>query len=247
MMVHSEEQKKDVILFGYGKFGRHMYAHLSASGHYVKLATMVDSNYNEAIEDRIKDIKRFNPKHNDSIRMLGVNPSKHLLYCAMDHTSNNLFLVLSLRELYHDAMIVAISNSEENTRKLKYAGADIVIDIYEASAQHLVTNLTKPAVAEAISTIIFEKNDLRIAEIVLKDGTQLEGKRAAQIDFYSRGLILVAVIDKELGDELIYLSRGVDHKFDAGDTLVLAGKADDILFFKRELADGETLSQQKKE
>jgi len=239
-MVH-EESKKDVILFGYGKFGRHMYAHLSASGHHVKLATMADSNYEEAIEDRIKDVKRFNPKHNDSIRMLGINPSKHLLYCAMDHTSNNLFLVLSLRELYHDAIIVAISNSDENTRKLKFAGADTIIDIYEASAQHLVTNLTKPAVAEAISTIIFEKNDLRIAEIVLTPDTILEGKHAAEIDFYGKGLILVAIIDKELGDELIYLSKGIDHKFDAGDTLVLAGRVDDIFAFKRELA-GKTVS-----
>ncbi len=235
-MMYTEENKKEVILFGYGKFGRHMYHHLSQGGHHVKLATMVESNYEEASADRIKDIKRFNPKHNDSIRMLGINPAKHLLYCAMEHTSNNLFLVLSLRELYHDAMIVAISNSEENTRKLKYAGADTVIDIYEASAQHLVTNLTKPAVAEAISTIFFEKNNLKIAEILLESDTLLEGKHAAEIDFYGRGLILVAVIDREMGDELIYLSRGVDHKFDAGDTLVLAGKADDILSFKMELA-----------
>jgi voltage-gated potassium channel len=235
-MAYIEESKKEVILFGYGKFGRHMYTHLSQSGHHVKLATMVESNREEAMADRIKDIKHFNPKHNDSIRMLGINPSKHLLYCAMEHTSNNLFLVLSLRELYHDAVIVAISNSEENTRKLKYAGADTVIDIYEASAQHLVTNLTKPAVAEAISTIFFEKNNLKIAEILLDSDTMLEGKHAAEIDFYSRGLILVAVIDREMGDELIYLSRGVDHKFDAGDTLVLAGKADDILSFKMELA-----------
>jgi len=239
-MLHSEEGKKDVILFGYGKFGRHMYAHLNSSGHHVKLATMVESNYEEAVADRIKDIKRFNPKHNDSIRMLGINPAKHLLYCAMDHTSSNLFLVLSLRELYHDAMIVAISNSDENTRKLKYAGADTIIDIYEASAQHLVTNLTKPAVAEAISTIIFEKNDLRIAEIVLDRDTPLEGKHTTEIDFYGKGLILVAIIDKELGDELIYVSKGVDHKFDAGDTLVLAGRTEDIFAFKGELRSAQS-------
>jgi len=236
-MKQNEEHKKDVILFGYGKFGRHLYTHLNRSGHHVKLATMVDANHQEAVEDRIKDIKRFNPKHNDSIRMLGINPAKHLLYCAMDHTSNNLFLVLSLRELYHDAVIVAISNSDENTRKLKYAGANTIIDVYEASSQHLVTNLTKPAVAEAINTIVFEKNDLRIAEIILNPDTFLEGKYTAQVDFYARGLILVAIIDKEMGDELIYISKGVDHKFDGGDTLVLAGKADDVLAFKKELED----------
>ena len=235
-MKRIEESKKEVILFGYGKFGRQMYAQLSESGYHVKLATMQESNDQDAIEDNVKDIKRFNPKRNDSIRMLGINPVEHLLYCAMDHTSSNLFLVLSLRELYHDAVIVAVSNSEENTRKLKYAGANTIIDIYEASAQHLITNLTKPAVAEALNTIVFEKNDLKISEIVLEPDTILEKKFASQIDFYSKGLILVAIIDKEIGDDLIYISKGVDHKFDGGDTLVLAGKSNDILAFRRELS-----------
>lgn len=234
-MIRKEEVKKEVILFGYGKFGRQMYARLSASGHHVKLATMVGSEHEEAVADRIREIKHFNPKHNDSIRMLGINPAKHLLYCAMDHTANNLFLVLSLRELYHDAMILAVSNSDENTRKLKYAGANTVIDIYEASAQHLVTNLTKPAVAEAINAIIFEKNDLKIAEILLTSDTILARKQVSEFDFYSRGLILVAIIDREIGDALIYLSKGIDHNFDRGDTLVLAGKSNDIIAFKNEL------------
>ena len=232
--MHTVNDKKDVILFGYGKFGRHMYTHLTQGGYHVKLAVMLEANYEEAVANHIKDIKRFNPKHNDSIRMLGINPEKHLLYCAMEHTSNNLFLVLSLRELYRDATIVAISNSDENTRKLKYAGADTIIDIYEASSQHLVTNLTKPAVAEAINTIVFEKNDMRIAEILLDEDTELSRMHAADIDFYSRGLILIAIIDKELGDELIYMSKGIDHILDSGDTLVLAGREDDILAFKNE-------------
>jgi len=227
--------KREIILFGYGKFGRHMYTQLTSNGYSVKLATMQEQNHQSATENHIKDIKKFNPKHNDSIKMIGINPNKHMLYCAMDHTSSNLFLVLSLRELYRDATIVAVSNSSENSRKLKYAGADTIIDIYEASAQHLVTNITKPAVAEALNTIVFEKNDLKIAEIVLEDDTFLEGRYTAQIDFYSRGLILIAIIDKEIGDELIYITKGIDHKFDGGDTLIVAGTSDDILKFKDEL------------
>ncbi|WP_295421128.1 NAD-binding protein [Sulfurovum sp.] len=235
-MRRTEGVHKEVILFGYGKFGRHMYAQLSQSGYRVTLAVMQESNYQNAVEDGIEEIRRFNPKRNSSIKMLDIDPQKHLLYCAMDHTSSNLFLVLSLHELFHDAVIVAVSNSDENTRKLKYAGADTVIDIYEASAQHLVTNLTKPAVSEALNTIVFEKNDLKIAEIVLEPNTMLEKKYVSQIDFYSRGLILVAIIDKELGDELIYIGKGVDHKFDGGDTLILAGRSNDILAFRKELS-----------
>ncbi|HHD77752.1 MAG TPA: TrkA family potassium uptake protein [Campylobacteraceae bacterium] len=234
-MKRQIDKKKEVVLFGYGKFGRQMYNRLVQNGHHVILATSKESNFEDAVRDNIQDIRHFTPKRNDSIKMLGIDPAKQLLYCAMDHTSNNLFLVLSLRELYRDAVIVAVSNSEENQRKLKYAGADTVIDIYDASAQHLVTNLTKPAVAEALNNIIFENNELKVAEIKLEPGTFLDQKSASQIDFYSRGLIMIAIIDKELGDDLIYASRGIDHKFDAGDTLIVAGRIEDIVAFKKEL------------
>lgn len=234
-MKRYEDIGKEIMLFGYGKFGKHLYEHLRDSGYRVRVATMITANHEDALRDEIEDIQIFNPKHNDSIYSLGINPARHLLYCAMDRTSNNLFLVLSLRELYHDATIVVISNSDENTRKLRYAGADTIINIYDSSAQYIITSLAKPAVSEAINTIVFEKNDLKIAEILMEAGTPFEGKRTAQVDFHVRGLILIAIIDKELGDELVYLSKGIDHKIDAGDTLVLAGTTDAVNAFRKEL------------
>jgi voltage-gated potassium channel len=234
-MQRIDGEKKEIVLFGYGKFGKQMYKHLKNKGHEVVLATSDDNNHKDATNDNITDVRHFTPKRNDSIKQLNLNPQTQLFYCTMDHTSYNLFLVLSLRELFHDATIVAVSNSEENTRKLQYAGANTIIDIYEASAQHIITNITKPAVAEALNNIVFEDNDLKIAEITLDPNSTLEKKRASSVDFYSRGLILIAIIDKELSDKLIYINKGIDHIFDAGDTLVFAGKTEDIVNFKKEL------------
>lgn len=234
-MKRIDGETKDIVLFGYGKFGKQMYKHLINKGHNIILATSHENNHQDAVEENI-NAHTFTPKHNDSIKKLNLNPEKQLFYCTMDHTSDNLFLVLSLREIYHNANIVAISNSEENSRKLKYAGANTIIDIYEASAQHIITNITKPAVAEALNTIVYEHNDLKIAEVTLEVNSALEKKSAFSIDFYSRGIILIAIIDKELSDELIYINSGTEHIFDAGDTLVFAGKIDDILAFKQELS-----------
>lgn len=236
MMRRNDGEKKDIVLFGYGKFGKQMYRHLKNKGHKVILATSDEKNHMDALNDNIPDIRHFTPKRNDSIMQLNLDPKQQLFYCTMDHTSYNLFLVLSLRELFHDATIVAVSNSEENTRKLQYAGADTIIDIYEASSQHIITNITKPAVAEALNNIIFEDNDLKIAEITLEPNSMLDKKSTSSVDFSSKGLILIAIIDKELSDKLIYINKGIDHIFDAGDTLVFAGKTQDIVNFKKELS-----------
>ncbi len=227
--------KPRVYLFGFGKYGRHFYQHLSEAGYLVTVATLRQKNYTAAVEAGIEDLKSFNPKDSDSLRALGIDPAQHMLYCTMDDTANNLFLILSLREVYHDANIVAISNSEENSRKMLYAGANVIIDVYDASAQHIVTNLTKPAVSEALNTIVFGKNDLRIAELPIQPHSPLEGRFANEINFRKKGVILIAIIDKELGDDLVYLSRGVNHRFDAGDILVLAGPIAAIQAFRGEM------------
>ncbi len=232
--------EKSIVLFGYGKFGRAMYRQLKAEGFHIRMATMNEVNYEAARRDEIADVRRFNPKHNDSIRALGIDEKRHLLYCVMDHTANNLFLVLSLRELYHNASIIAISNSEENTRKLRFAGADTIINIYDASAQHIISALSKPAVHEAIGAIVYGRNGLRIAEVELPEGTPLHGKKVGEIDFRAYGLILIAIIDRELGERLIYLSKGIDHVLDGGDMLVLAGTGEAIEHFRRDAVDPTT-------
>ena len=45
------------------------------------------------------------------------------------------------------------------------------------------------------------------------------------------GVILIAIIDKELGQELIFTDHRINHKLDAGDTLVVMAKNDDLKKF----------------
>ncbi len=218
-----DRKKQSIVLFGYGKFGRTIYRRLKEDGFGIRIAVMQDYNYEDALADGVIDVRKFNPKKNDSIFKLDIEPEKHMLYCTMDHTANNLFLVLSLRELYRDATIVAISNSEESSRKLRFAGADIIINIYDASSEQIINALTRPAVREAINTIVYERNDIKIAEIIIEAGSIYDGKELQDISFRSQGVVLIAIIDKEQSDQLTYISRGENHKLDAGDTLVVVG------------------------
>jgi len=227
-----QEMKKSIILFGYGKFGRAIYRRLKEDGFAIRVAVMKENNYQDALADGVIDVRKFNPKKNSSIFKLDIDPQKHMLYCTMDHTANNLFLVLSLRELFHDAVIVAISNSEESSRKLRFAGANIIINIYDASTEQIINALTRPAVREAINTIVYERNDIKIAEITLEENSKYDGVYLKDIPLRTQGIVLIAIIDKEQSDQLIYISRGENHKLDAGDTLVVVGNVDALKKFQ---------------
>ena len=222
---------RKIILFGYGNFGRQLYKHLSLLGYVVTVLSTKDEYINRAENDGI-DVLKFDITKNSDILALNINQSRDLIYCAMNQTANNLFLVLTLRTLLPHANLIAISNSSENTRKLEYAGANSVIDLYEATSRRVVNILTKPAVTKALDDIIYKQNNIKMAEIELPKKSFLDGAFVHDINFKKMGVILVAIIDKELGHELVFTDHRINHKLDAGDVLVIVAKDDDLKSFK---------------
>jgi voltage-gated potassium channel len=207
---------------------------LTAIGYQVRVITGLD-DYVELESDKDVDITRINIKRNDDIFSLNINADETIFYCAMNQTATNLFLVLTLKSLYPKSDVVSISNSNETTRKLKYAGASSVIDLYEATSRRIVNVLTKPAVSKALDEIVYNQNDLQMLEIELPQDTFLEGRYVNEINFRQMGLILIAIIDKELGYELVFTDHRINHKLDSGDILVIVAKKEDIERFKEKL------------
>jgi len=226
---------ENILLFGYGSFGRQLYKNLSNMGHNIRVVTSLEEHEN-SVEDNVEIIK-INIKRNDDILSLNIDQEIDMLYCSMNKTANNLFLVLTLRTLFPKANIIAISNSFENTRKLKYAGANSVIDLYEATSRRIVNILTKPAVTKALDEIVYHQNDLKMAEIVLPKNSPIDGKFVREIEFKKMGVILIAIIDKELGHELIFTDHRINHKLDFGDTLVVVAEDNSLNKFKKYLME----------
>ncbi len=220
-----------IFIFGYGSFGKHLYKHLYK--HDKNITVVIDNSQTQEVKECKANVVNINIKQNDDIRSLGIDPKNDIIYCAMNKTANNLFLVLTLKTLFDDINIIAIANSFENARKLKYAGATNVIDLYEATARRFVNILTKPAVTKAIDEIIYKENDLKMAEIVLPQNSAIDQKLLSQFDFKAHGIVLIAIIDKEKGNELYFVDHRIDHKLDGGDTLVVVAKNEDLEKFKR--------------
>jgi len=95
----------------------------------------------------------------------------------------------------------------------------------------------------ALDEIVYKQNDLKMLEIELPENSFLEGKYVNEIKFRQMGIILIAIIDKELGHELVFTDHRINHKLDAGDILVIVAKKENISKFQEMLKKGINYEQ----
>ena len=232
-MFDTKKERREIILFGYGKLGHRVYEMLSPYFSKITVVEQADELIQDAKDHGI--VKSFTADFKQDQELIDLGLEGKILFCAMDEMAMNIFLVLSLKSMTKNATIISISTSAENTRKLKFIGADKVIDIYEASANRIVDIITRPAVTRVLDEVIFVDNGISLEEIEIPSHSFLEGKYVHDIDFKAFDLILVGITDKEMGDDFIFVSRGIDHKFDAGDILVLLGESHALENFYKKL------------
>jgi voltage-gated potassium channel len=224
--------KKDVLIFGYGRFGSSIAKSIKAYGANVRVAVNNKDEFSKAIEEKM-EVEYFNLENDDSIERLEISENLYLI-CAMDNNHENLFLSLSLRDLFSKSYILAISDSIHVSDKLRMAGVNRVIDIYSISGNMIKNILDIPVATKFLQGFINQSHDYIFKEIKIGENSPLNGKKLSKIDFDSYNLIFIGMIDEELGNQFVFNTVGYDHKIDKNDIIVCVGKEQDIYRFKLE-------------
>lgn len=229
---------KQVILFGYGKFGQSVADTLLEREVSVTLVESDDERYLKALKKGFARCLHMDVTDDEALADLPVESGDKLV-CVMDDDHLNVFLVLSLRALYPKNRILALSDSIHATRKLKRAGADQVIDLYDISANRIHNILTKPIATRFLEGFLDSKHEYSFKQIVIPEGSFLHGRTLAEVDFRRYGVIFIGMIDVELGHSFIFVTTGMEHKLDAGDIIVCIGHDDDLQRFKELIKEPE--------
>ena len=75
-----------------------------------------------------------------------------------------------------------------------------------------------------------------MAEIEIPTGSYLQGDYVCNLNLNEQhNLILIGIVDKELGEDLHFSINEKQHKLDAGDVLVVMGPAQEIKNFKKQV------------
>jgi len=228
--------KKDkILLFGFGRYGEQIGVNLVNSGYDLYVAEHSKDALKKAKLDGIENLYVVDIENDEEISSLILDHGFKRVFCAFEDEEKNIYLTITIKALFKKVEVVALCESKESERKLRLAGADKVIDTMYAAANRLYFVLEKPAVAEAMDHILFKDPSIAFKEIEVPKGSFLDGVNLSGIDFHKMHIILLGLVDKELGNKFIFVTRGINHKIDAGDILVVLGKKRDIEIFEQKL------------
>lgn len=222
----------DVIVFGYGKFGNSIANSIAQeSFRQVTVAVSSEKEFEIASLDGLK-VKLFNLESDASFGQLNIQKDTYLV-CTLDDNQKNLFLALSLRELYRKNYIMAISDSTRLSNKLRMIGVNRVIDIYDMSASMIINILDMPVATKFLQGFINKEHDYIFDEITIRENAPINGKFVTEVDFKKYNIVFIGIIDKQMENQFFFGTIGVEHKIVTGDTLICVGKKEDLENFRK--------------
>jgi len=218
------------VIFGFDDFGEKV---AKALGKRVSIVVFNEEEEKRA-KNKLYDVIRFDEISEDSLKELDYSMAIALLR----EEDKNLFLCLSLKDLFPEKKLIAKVSEKGNEYKYKLAGVDKIINPYDVAANRIMTILKKPTTLKLLEEIIFQDNNFSFAEIEVPENSFLDGKYINDVyrdisNIYN--ILIVAIVDKEVSDNVQFITKGVNHKIDRGDILVVVGDKEDIERFKEDL------------
>ena len=230
--------KNKIAIFGYGNHGKFIAKGLASDGFAVTIVESNKSFYDDAKIDGFQNVIFADVTKDSELKKMNLVSFAQLV-CVMDDEHLNVFLTLSLRSLFKDSYILSISDSLNVTKKLQMAGANKVIDLYEVSANKIYNLLDRPIATKLLEEFVHNQGGITFKEMVIPVDSFLHEKKAEEIDFSSFGVLLVGMIDEELGHSFVFVTAGISHKLDSGDTIVCLGEKEKLDAFEELIAKKE--------
>ena len=167
MQKNIDSFKNHVVICGYGRNGKQAARKLSA---YKKQFVVIEKN--KEMEERLQlDGVSYvigNANEDEVLTKSGVNRASCFI-SALPNDADNLFVVLSARQLNKSINIISRASQESSYDKLKFAGANNVILPDKIGGDHMASLVVVPGLMEFIDNLsIVGKSNINIEEIAVE-------------------------------------------------------------------------------
>ncbi len=166
----------------------------------------------------------------DVLLSAGVERARTLV-TGLPNDAANVFITLTSRNLCPNLHIIARAEHQTSEKKLRQAGANKIVLPAVISARHMVRMITHPSTADLMD-LVAESGylEFELDEITVPEGNSLVGVSVRQTEARRRHGLLVVAIQQSDGN--MVLNPDADHMFQAGDTIIMMGRGEDVARFR---------------
>jgi voltage-gated potassium channel len=165
-----EELEDHVIICGFGRYGEEVSDNLHVDG----LSYVVIDWEQSALDKLLKKHRdalyvKGDASQDDVLEQAGILRSKTII-CALPDDTDNVFTVLTARQLNPEMNIISRAADPRSKRKLKLAGANHTIMPEQIGGFYMAALVTKPGAVEFFSFVTNEyESDIGFEEIRFDD------------------------------------------------------------------------------
>jgi voltage-gated potassium channel len=224
---------RKILIYGYSGLGARLAHTLSREKDYqVTIVSANEQCCKQAKNDGFLDIYNYDLMDDEELMQVGIHKNIYqAFFVVSDNDKNNIFVILSARSLNPNLSIISVSRTANDSDKMKLAGANKVINPYEAGGLKIFRLIHKPAISKMLDDMIFHNKNIDIFEVKVQKGCAIDGKNFRYVEKLDFDIIFLGMVDKELGNKFIFHAKGLIHKIDAGDILVILAKDKEVKRF----------------
>ncbi|TPN81762.1 potassium channel family protein [Aquimarina algicola] len=156
------------VIVGYGRNGKQAAAKLLAYNKPFVIIEKDDEVINKNQNEKIFFLKG-NATEDEVLIKSGIKKADHLI-CTLPEDADNLFIVLSARQINKKLKIISRASQDTSYKKIRLAGADNVIMPDRIGGDHMASLVVVPDLIEFLDNLsIVGKRSINIEEISFED------------------------------------------------------------------------------
>jgi voltage-gated potassium channel len=213
------------IVCGAGRVGSHLIRNLRQTRELFivierdpqKVAELTDQGVPVLVRDATLE---------ESLREAGVEQARGLAACLPDD-ADNVYVVLTARDLNSKLHIVARAAEEQAEVKLVRAGANRVVAPTIIGGHRMATALIRPAVADFIDSITASQLELAFEQVEIYPTSTLAGRKLC--DTKIRSELDIVVVSIRRADGQILFNPSGETTIESGDMLIAIGHPEALI------------------
>jgi len=158
----------------------------------------------------------------ENLLRAGIKRAKGLI-AVLASDADNVFLVLTARQLDPDLLIIARGSQEESKSKLRAAGANTVESPYDIGAASMAHRIIRPTVTSFLDLAFAHKRkDIQMEEIPVSASSDLVNVMLKDTGIRQKYNLIIIAIKKP--DKSMLFNPSFEAIIEMGDTIIAVGE-----------------------